>query len=115
MTKQVKLVITAVVFIFLVYLGYNVYQTTNEGIGSFDKFDINSTAGKTITVELVHEKGFTPNPDGGVVFFVKDINSTEKKVVLGRELPTEINNAKIITISGHLHGDYFHATDAELD
>jgi hypothetical protein len=115
MTKSVKLIILAIVLIFLAYLGYSVYFTSKEGTESFDKFDVNSTASKNIKVELVQEKGFTPNQEGGVTFFVKDRNGVEKKVILGKELPPGIKNSKTATLTGHLHGDYFHATDAELD
>lgn len=115
MTKSRKLIILSVIILFLVYLGYSVYNTSKEGTGSFDNFDINSTANKNIKVEIVHEKGFTPNPEGGITFFVKDKNGIEKKVTLGKELPPGINNSKTVTLTGHLHGDYFHATEASLD
>ena len=115
MTKQLKLIILSVIILFVVYLIYNVYNTSKEGSGSFDNFDINSTANKNIKVEIVHEKGFTPNQEGGVTFFVKDKNGVEKKVTLGKELPPDISKYKTVTLTGHLHSDHFHATDAELD
>ena len=115
MTNSWKLIIISIVTIFLLYLGYSVYNTSKEGTGSFQDFDINSTAAKTIKVEIVHEKGITPNQEGGVTFFVKDKNGIEKMVTLGKELPPGINNSKSVTLTGHLHGDYFHATEAEPD
>lgn len=115
MTKSVKYIILAIIIIFLVYLAYSVYFTAKEGTESFDKFDINSTANKNIKVELVQEKGFTPNQDGGVTFYVKDKSGTEKKVSLGKELPPGFKDSKTVTLTGHLHGDYFHATEAEFD
>jgi hypothetical protein len=115
MNKSAKLIILSVIILFIAYLAYTVYFTSQEGAGSFDNFDINSTAAKTIKVELIHEKGITPNKDGGVTFFVKDKNGIEKMVTLGKELPAEIKNSKTVILTGHLHGDYFHATDAQLD
>lgn len=115
MSKSGKLVVLSVILLFVLYLGYNVYFTTKEGTGSFSEFDVNSTANKNIKVELVQEKGFTPNQEGGVNFFVKDKNGIEKSVVLGKPLPPGIEGYKTITLTGHLHGDYFHATSAEVD
>jgi hypothetical protein len=115
MTKSVKLIILTIIIVFLVYLAYSVYFTSKEGTETFSKFDVNSTASKNIRVELVQEKGITPNPEGGVTFFVKDKSGIEKKVMLGKELPQGINNSKSLTLTGHLHGDYFHATEAEVD
>lgn len=115
MTKSKKTVILAIIILFLVYLAYSVYFTSKEGTGSFDDFDINSTANKNIKVEVIQEKGFTSNQDGGVTFFVKDKKGIEKKVTLGKELPHGINNTKTVTLTGHSHGDYFHATDVEPD
>lgn len=115
MTRSVKLIIPAIIIVFLAYLGYSVYFTSKEGTESFSKFDINSTAGKNIKVVLVQEKGFTPNQEGGVTFFVRDKNGVEKKVILGKELPPGIKNSKTAILTGHLHSDYFHATEVELD
>ncbi|HEY3251946.1 MAG TPA: hypothetical protein VGK25_12615 [Ignavibacteria bacterium] len=115
MKKSQKTFILIIVILFLGYLAYSVYFTSKEGMGSFNDFDINSTASKNIKVELVQEKGVTPNQDGGVTFFVKDKNGVEKKVMLVKELPAGINNTKTMTLTGHLHADYFHATEADPD
>lgn len=115
MTKRLKIVIISVIILFVVYVIYTVYDTSKEGTASFSDFDINSTASKNISVEVIHEKGFTPNEEGGVTFYVKDKTGIEKKVVLGKELPSGIENSKTLTLSGHLHPDHFHATEAELD
>jgi len=115
MTKSIKIIIFSVIILFLVYLAYNIYYTSKEGSGSFSDFDVNSTANKNINVEVIQEKGFTPNQEGGVTFFVRDKNGVEKKVSLGKELPPGINNAKTVTLTGHSHGDYFHATEVEAE
>lgn len=115
MTKQVKLIIMGIVVLFLIYLGYSVYFTSKEGTESFGNFDINSTANKNIKVELLVEKGFTSSPDGGVSFYVKDRSGIIKKVTLGKEFPGEIKKAGTITLTGHLHGDYFHATEVSAE
>lgn len=115
MTKKQKSIILTIVILFVGYVLYTVYFTAKEGTGSFNDFDVNSTANKNIKVELVKEKGFTPNQEGGFVFFVKDRNGIEIKVNLGKELPPGINNSKTVTLTGHKHGDYFHATEVEPD
>jgi hypothetical protein len=111
MTKQVKLVILIFVVLFLGYLGYSVYFTSKEGTESFSKFDPNSTANKTITVEIVHEKGFIQGQGGGVAFYAKDRTGAVMKITYDKELTQEIKNAKTVTLLGHVHGDYFHAAD----
>jgi hypothetical protein len=102
MNKSVKKIVIIIIILFVVYLLYTVYFTSKEGSGSFNDFDINSTASKNITVEIVYEKGITPNGEGGVTFYVKDRNGLEKKVMLGKELPPGINNSKTMTLTGHL-------------
>ena len=115
MTKTKKIIIFSVIVLFLVFLAYNIYNTSKEGTGSFSDFDVNSTANKNIKVEVVQEKGFIQNQEGGVTFFVKDKNGIEMNVVLGKKLPPNINNSKTVTLTGHSHGDYFHATEVEPD
>jgi hypothetical protein len=115
MPKKVKLIIMVIVGLFLVYLGYSVYFTSKEGTESFGNFDTNSTANKNIKVELLMEKGFTASPDGGVSFYVKDRSGIIKKVTLGKAFPEELKKAGTITLTGHLHGDYFHATEVAAE
>lgn len=111
MTKRAKLIIIGIVVLFLIYLGYSVYFTSKEGTETFGNFDPNSTANKNIKVELLVEKGFTSSPDGGVSFFVKDRSGIIKKVNLGKEFPEELKKPGTIVLSGHSHGDYFHAVE----
>ena len=44
MTKRVKLVFLSIIALFLVYLGYSVYTSSQADTVTFNKFDINSTA-----------------------------------------------------------------------
>lgn len=115
MTKRLKIIIISIVALFLIYLGYSVYFTAREGTETFGNFDPNSTANKNIKVELLIEKGFTSSPDGGVSFFVKDRSGIIKKVNLGKEFPEELKKEGMITLSGHSHGDYFHAVEVSED
>lgn len=115
MTKNVKIIIGLLLVIFFGYVIYNVNKTSKEGTESFSKFDPSSTANKTIKVEFIQEKGITKNPDGGSVFFVRDKAGVEKRVSFDKELPEKINDAEIITLTGHLHGDFFHAVDVTIE
>ena len=115
MTKSVKLAFLTIIFLFLAYLGYSVYTSSQADSVTFSKFDINSTASKNIKVEIVKDKGIIPNPDGGVTFYAKDREGIEKKVSLGKELPPGNDYSKKVTLTGHLHSDHFHATEAEFD
>lgn len=115
MKKSIKLIFLSVIIAFVVYLAYSVYFTSKEGTESFSKFDVNSTANKNINVQFVQDKGITPNQDGGVTFFAKDKTGAEKKIVLGKEPPPGIEKSKSITLTGHSHGDYFHAVEAVIE
>ncbi len=115
MNKNIKILIISVVVLFAIYLAYGILSSTSEAIGTFDKFDANSTASKDIKVEIVHEKGITTNPEGGMMFFAKDKNGVVKKITLDMTLPQLNKDSKFITLKGHIHGDYFHATSAELE
>lgn len=115
MNKNIKIIIGAVVVLFIGYLLYSVYNTAKDGTESFGNFDINSTANKNIKVELLVEKGITPNPGGGASFYVKDRAGIIKKVTIEKELPAGFDKAKTITLMGHLHGDYFHAADITIE
>ena len=46
MNKNIKIIIGAVVVLFIGYLLYSVYNTAKDGTESFGNFDINSTANK---------------------------------------------------------------------
>ena len=115
MTKSIRTIIAVIIILFLAYLAYSVYFTSMEGMESFNDFDINSTASKNIRVELIREKGITQNEGGGTTFYVKDKKGIEMKVVIGKELHPQIINSQEITLTGHSHGDYFHASDATTD
>ncbi|HAX48033.1 MAG TPA: hypothetical protein PK605_08420 [Ignavibacteria bacterium] len=115
MNKNVKIIIGAIAVLFIAYVIYNVYNTAKDGTESFGNFDTNSTANKHIKVELLKEKGITPSAGGGASFFVKDRAGIIKKVTIEKELPPGFENAVNITLMGHLHGDYFHATEITLE
>lgn len=115
MTKSRKNIIIVIAGLFIVYLIYSVYFTAKEGTGSFSDFDINSTANKTIKVEIVKEKGFLPGQGSGITFFAKDKTGIEKKITFDKELSQEVKDAKIVVLLGHLHGDYFHAAEVEAE
>jgi hypothetical protein len=115
MTKQVKLAVSVIVVLFLGYLGYSVYFTSKEGTESFSRFDPNSTANKTITVEIIKHKDIITGKDGGVTFYVKDKSGAEMRVTFDKPLPPEAVNAENVTLLGHLHGDYFHAAEIYTD
>lgn len=115
MTKQVKIVIGIIIVIFLSWVFWSVYNTSQEGTESFGNFDVNSTANKNIRVELLKEKGITPTAGGGASFFVKDRAGIIKKVTIEKELPQGFENAKTLNLLGHLHGDYFHAAEIVIE
>jgi hypothetical protein len=74
MSPKIKYLSISLILIFIVYVIFSVYNTSKEGMGSFNDFDPNSTANKNIKVEILHEKGTTNNSEGCITFFVKDKN-----------------------------------------
>lgn len=115
MTKQAKLIIAIIAAVFVSWVLWEVYKTSEQGTESFGNFDINSTANKNIKVDLLYEKGITPVQGGGVSFYVKDRAGIIKKVTYEKELPAGFENAKTINLLGHLHGDYFHAAEVIIE
>lgn len=108
-----KLILPALVIIIAGIL-YFIYFVPTDELGSFSSFDTNNNASQRIIVELVHEKGFTTDQNSGTIFYVKDKSGKVVEVHGPINMPPGLDMTKRVTLSGHLHDGYFHASEVTL-
>ncbi len=110
--KNFQKLILPLLVLLVVALIYFTYFAPQEKLGLFSALDPNNSASKEIRVELVKEKGFTQDPGQGVtIFYAKDQAGVEMLIHGPFEMPPSIEVNSIVTLRGHLHGDYFHASE----
>ena len=108
-----KFVLPILVIIFAGIL-YFIYFVPADELGSFSNFDTNSNASQKIIVELVHEKGFRTEQNSGTIFYVRDKTGREVEVHGPIKMPPGLDMTARVTLSGHLHDSYFHASEVTL-
>jgi len=111
--KPNKLILPILVFA-VIFLLYFLYFTPKDDLGFFADFDTNSNTNREIMVKVLHEKGFTQDPNGGTVFYVEDGAGVQAKVLGPLTLPPGMDITNRVTLLGHYHGDYFHAADVRI-
>lgn len=103
------MIIIIAVFIYILYFG-------NKGMGSFTDFDPNNTANKDIVVSVVKGKEIQQDAAAGTaMFYASDKNGVVYPVQAPYPLPDGIENAKEVSLKGHLHKDHFHAIEVKLN
>lgn len=112
--KKLQKIILPILFGIIIVLIYKFYFASGKGLGSFTDFDPNNTAVKPITVELLQDRGIN-RQGGGVVFYVSDKNKQIMMVTGEMTLPDGIENAKVITVMGHLTQGSFHAHEVVIE
>jgi cytochrome c-type biogenesis protein CcmE len=113
--KNLQKLILPILVIVIIAAVYFIYFSPREGLGSFKTFDPNNTAVKEIRVQFVKEKGITHTPDGGILFFVTDKDSTVMQVNTDK-VPAGLESAQTIILKGHLNqANGFHAHEVLLD
>ncbi len=94
---------------------YIFYLSPKKGLGSFDNFDPNAHVQKEINVLLLADQGILPTGDNSrVLFYVKDKKGQRVRVSAPNELPEGFENAKVITLFGHLHQNSFEAVSVSI-
>ncbi len=112
--KKLQKLALPVLIVIVILLIYKIYFSGAKGLGSFSDFDPNNNAVKPITVELLQDRGI--NQQGNAAsFYVSDKNG--RVVVVSGEflLPQGMENAKIITLKGHLTQSGFHAHEVVIE
>ena len=91
--------------IILIYFSY--FAPSNE-LGSFSNFDPGSEINQAVNVELVKNKNFRRNANGAIMaFYAKDKQGVEKMISLHEPAPAGFENAEVVELFGHFHGDSF--------
>lgn len=109
--KYQKLILPLLV-IGIVLLLYFFYFTPKDDLGLFSEFDTNSNTNRDIIVKVLHDKEFVQDPNGGgTIFYVEDRAGVQVKVLGPLSLPPGMDVTNRVTLRGHYHGDYFHASE----
>ncbi len=112
--KKLQKLILPILVIAIIFIMYKIYFSAEKGLGSFTDFDPNNNAVKPITVELLKDRGI--NQQGGTVsFYVSDKNGQVMLVSGEVMLPKGFENAKVITIKGHLSQGNFHTHEVAIE
>ncbi len=107
MSIRAKVVI-GIVIVFGLFL-FLLLAPTQE-IGSFEKVRASGEINQAVNVMVDKSKGFEKNPAGQIIsFYARDKVNSEAKINLQEPAPAEIENAQIVEVFGHMHGDNFMA------
>ena len=112
MSSRAKVLIGIVILFGLYLLLF--LAPTNE-LGSFEKVRASGEINQAVNVLVDKEKGFEKNPAGQIVtFYARDKANGEAKINLQEPAPPEIENATIVEVFGHMHGDNFMAVRVRI-
>jgi len=112
--KTLQKLILPVLIIAAVFLVYKFYFVKGDNLGSFSDFDPNNNAVKEIRVQLLADRGIE-NMGAEASFYTSDKNGKVVKAYGDAPLPGGFEDAKIITIRGHLTQSGFHFHEILLD
>ena len=108
--KQVQKLVLPLLLLAVIFIIYQFYFATG-GLGSFDDFDPNNSAVKTITVKFINDV----EPEHNIVFYVQDKNEKIIQVNTSSVLPDGFASAETVTLKGHLSDNSFHAHEILVD
>jgi len=112
--KYQKLILPVLIIAIGVLLYFS-YFGPKDDLGLFSEFDKNSNANRDIIVKVLSEKGFMQDTEGGgTIFYVEDGAGMQVKVLGPLSLPPGMDVTKRVTLRGHYHGDYFHASEVRI-
>lgn len=102
-----KYLLPAVILGVVVIIYFSYFAPSNE-LGSFSIFDPGSEINQEINVEIVKDKNFRRDGGGNIIgFFARDKAGVEKQISLHQPAPAGFQNAEIVELLGHFHGDNF--------
>jgi hypothetical protein len=108
--KVLQKLILPVLFLGVIYIIYMFYFAPGRFSGAFSDFDTNNNASKDITVEFIKDKGIQHDTRSGIsIFYVKDKKGQVVMVQGPLPLPEGVESSSSLTLTGHLHNDFFHA------
>ncbi|MBZ0181580.1 MAG: hypothetical protein K8F60_03925 [Melioribacteraceae bacterium] len=101
--KTSKLILPLIFAVVIVIMYFTYFAQTGE-IGSFSKFSPGSEINQSIIVEIVKSKGFERDANGNIIsFYARDKNNVEAKVTSHEPIVTEIIDAEVVEVLGHMH------------
>ncbi|HMN50032.1 MAG TPA: hypothetical protein PKD67_12880 [Ignavibacteriaceae bacterium] len=101
--KISKLILPAI-FIVVIAIMYFTYFASTDEIGSFSKYSPGSEINQEISVAIVKSKGFERDANGNITsFYASDKNNVEVKITSHEPIPSEIANAEVVEVLGHMH------------
>jgi cytochrome c-type biogenesis protein CcmE len=113
--KNLQKLIIPGLLVLVIAVIYIFYLSPKKGLGNFDTFDPNAHVQKEINVLLLADQGILPTSDNSrVLFYVKDKKGQRVRVSAPNELPEGFENAKVITLFGHLHQTTFEAVNVSI-
>lgn len=113
MKKLEKFLLPALLVFVLAVIYFNYFAPT-EKLGDFSKFG-DSEINQTINVLIIKENGFGKNANGDIISFkAKDKNNVVANINLHEPAPDDLENAEIVELLGHMHGNNFGAADIKI-
>lgn len=111
--KQLQKLVLPLLLLAAIFIIYQFYFATG-GLGSFDDFDSNNSAVKTITVKFIKAVELERSGNN-IVFYVQDKNEKIMQVNTSSVLPDGFASAETVTLKGHLSKNSFHAHEILVD
>ena len=112
MNKIAKIVIP-IVILFIAYAIYIV--APSDELGSFDKIREGGEINQSVNVSLDNTMGVATDKNNHVVtFYALDRYNEQAKVSLQTPAAVDVENADVIKIFGHLHGNNFVAINVSV-
>ncbi len=108
---KVKIMVSSIIIIvFIIFGAYSFFQSNIE----YMDFNHAKAVSKKVQVkgEWIQERGSQYSPGTNqFIFFMKDENNNEMKVLLDGAKPNNFEVATSIVVKGKYEGDYFHANE----
>ncbi len=114
--KNLQKFILPLLVVAIITIIYMFYFSPKKGLGDFNDFDPNAHTQKEIQVLYLADQGIQYSADNSrALFYVRDKKGRRVRVNAPNELPEGIENAKVVTLFGHLHQDTFEASEVILE
>ena len=111
--KKISKIIIPIVVIYAVYIFYILSPSVE--LGSFDKIRAAGEINQSINVKLDKTMGVATDRNNQVVtFYALDRYNEQAKIGLQNPADVDIENAEIIEIFGHMHGNNFIALNVTI-
>ncbi len=112
--KKLEKFLLPALLVFVLAVIYFSYFAPTEKLGDFSKFG-GTEISQTINVLIVKESGFGRNANGDIISFkAKDKKNVIANVNLHEPATEGLENAEIVELLGHMHGNDFSAAGIKI-